>query len=141
MPRFLYAGSTQSAAASAGLMRQMLIFGIVGTIGFAVNAVALQIALLAFGPITAQFIAFPFAVTATWWLNRRYTFRSELPWRREWMRYVTANFIGWIVMNGTYVALVVSSTFIHAHPVIALAAGSLAGMTFNFAVSKWVVFR
>ena len=127
--------------ASGPLKRQILSFAIVGTIGFVVNALGLKIATLIVSPIPAQIIAFPLAVTATWWLNRYFTFASQRPWRSEWLRYISANVLGWLVMNGIYVALVLSNAYVHEHPVIALAIASLAGMGLNFASSKWIVFR
>ena len=122
-------------------IHQIRSFAIVGTIGFVVNAVGLKIATFVVGPIPAQIFAFPLAVTVTWWLNRYFTFASQRPWRSEWLRYASANVLGWLVMNGMYVALVLSNAFLHDHPVIALAVASLAGMGFNFASSKWIVFR
>jgi len=120
---------------------QIFSFAVVGTIGFFVNALVLLIATQVVGPIFGQVIAFPPAVMATWWLNRNFTFSSMRPWRSELLRYVSANFLGWLVQNGCYAALVLASALIYEHPVIALVVGSLAGMTFNFVSSKWLVFR
>ena len=127
--------------ASRPLIRQILLFAIVGTIGFVVNACGLKVATLFVSPIPAQIFSFPLAVTATWWLNRHFTFASQRPWRSEWFRYISANALGWLVMNGSYVALVLSNAYVHDHPLIALAIASLVGMGFNFASSKWIVFR
>lgn len=121
---------------------QVLSFGAVGVVGFAVNAGLVALLSGAAGPEWAQIIAFPAAVTATWSLNRRYTFRprgDSLP--REWLRYVLANALGWAANNGLFFALVLSSPFVHRQAVLAVAAGSLAGMAFNFVTSKWIVFR
>ena len=59
----------------------------------------------------------------------------------EWIRYVLANALGWAANNGLYFALILSVPLAYRHPVLAVAAGSIAGMSFNFATSKWIVFR
>ena len=122
-------------------LRQLFFFALVGAIGFGVNALILQTALLSMGPVAAQLIAFPFAITVTWWLNRRYTFTSTRPWRAEWMLYIAGNFVGWLVTNGTYLALVLYSSVMCKLPIAALGIAAVAGLFFNFAASKWIIFR
>jgi len=77
----------------------------------------------------------------TWALNRTFTFKHTGARGSQWLRFVLANAIGGFVNFGAYAALVSTLPFVHAHPVIAVAAGSLAGMGFNFTLSKWLVFR
>ena len=124
------------------LASQVLRFGAVGIAGFAVNAGLVALLAGTAGPVAAQLFAFPAAVTTTWSLNRRYTFhpRGERL-LREWLRYVLANALGWAANNGAYFAAILSVPFAYRHAVVAVAAGSLAGMVFNFATSKWIVFR
>lgn len=124
------------------LIGQIVRFGAVGVVGFAVNAGLVALLAGMIGPEWAQLIAFPAAVTTTWSLNRRYTFRPRAGGLlREWSRYVLANALGWAANNGLYFALIMSVPFVYGHPVLAVAAGSIAGMAFNFATSKWIVFR
>lgn len=130
------------SGASRRLRDEMLRFGLVGVVGFVVNAGLVEAFAAFIGPAWAQAIAFPAAVTTTWWLNRRYTFAaSRYHWRHEWLRYAGANMLGWIANNGVYFLLILNVAFIWRHASIAVAAGSLAGMVFNFAASKWLVFR
>ena len=129
-------------AAMRPLVRQFLRFGAVGVAGFAVNAGLVALLSGAFGPERAQLVAFPVAVTTTWSLNRRYTFHPRLePLLLEWLRYILANALGWAVNNGLYFTLILWLPLFHRQPVLAVAAGSLAGMMLNFATSKWIVFR
>jgi len=124
------------------LHRQILRFGIVGVIGFIINAGIVVWLSTSIGPFLAQLIAFPCAATATWWLNRRYTFGvSRHLWHHEWLRYVSANALGWGANNGIYFAIILKFPFAYNHPSIAVAAGSLAGMSFNFVITKWIVFK
>ena len=138
----------ESTPASPGVMHQaslraqILRFGVVGILGFVVNAGMVEGLARSIGPVWAQALAFPVAASVTWWLNRRYTFgASRHAWHWEWLRYVTSNALGWSANNGIYFLLILKFSMIYQHPTLAVAAGSLAGMVFNFAVSKWLVFK
>lgn len=64
--------------------KQILRFVIVGFFGYLVNAGLVELLALTAGPILAQAIAFPAAVSLTWWLNRHYTFgASAYPARKS----------------------------------------------------------
>jgi putative flippase GtrA len=130
------------AVRQGSLCGQILRFGVAGVIGFVVNAGIVGGLAHSIGPILAQVLAFPVAATVTWWLNRRYTFgASQQEWHREWLRYVTANALGWSTNNGVYFLLILQSALMYKHPTLAVATSSLMGMFFNFAISKWVVFK
>ena len=135
-------GSVKGRAGwGSSLWPQMLSFGVVGMVGFLVNAGIVEALAPRIGPGWAQSLAFPVAASATWWLNRRYTFgASRNSWQREWMWYLAANFVGWLANNGTYFLMIFSYSFIYHHPAIAVATGSLGGMVFNFIFSKRFVF-
>jgi len=124
-----------------GLLRQLWRFSLVGVAGFAVNGGLVELLVAAIGPVGAQLLAFPVAATVTWYLNRRYTFgASGLAPHREWLRYVLANALGWVLNNSTYLILVFSLPLAASHPILAVAAGSVAGLLANFFCSRQVVF-
>jgi putative flippase GtrA len=120
-------------------------FGLSGIAGFLVDAgiVAILSGKLGADPVVAQGIAFTIAVTVTWLINRHWTFSENASerWLHEWTRYVVANSVGAIVNNGVYVFLVLCVAEFSKEPVFAVAAGSIAGMGFNFASSKLIVFK
>ena len=126
-------------------MNAFLRFALVGAAGFVVNEAALWVALhyLHLGKDVAWFFAFVPAVTFTWWGNRSFTFREHAStgaraMLHEWVRFVATNSFGALVN------LVVYELLIHltaASPLLALACGVLAGMVFNFTLSKRFVFR
>ncbi len=127
---------------STELHLQILRFGIVGLVGFVVNAGLVEWLNNTIGPIWAQVLAFPVAVTVTWLLNRRYTFGTSCHiWYLEWLRYIFANALGWSANNGVYFLLIFKFPVAYQYPSLAVAAGSLAGMGFNFVLSKWIVFN
>lgn len=127
--------------ARANVLRQFMRFFVVGIVGFVANAAIVELLAREGRPLVAQLIAFPIAATVTWWLNRQYTFgASQHRVHHEWLRYILGNFLGWAANNGVYVWLVLHFPLAYQHPSIAVAAGSVSGMFFNFAVLRWVVF-
>ena len=87
---------------------RLLRFGLVGTAGFVVDAGLLQTMVQWGGvnPFLARLGSFMAAATATWWLNRCFTFRvGSQASAGEWMRYVTTMVLGGLVNYGAYAAL------------------------------------
>lgn len=123
---------------------QFLRFTLVGAAGFLVDAGALLLALQAMGLglYGGRVFSYLCAATLTWICNRRFTFANQTgaP-AREWLRFLGANTIGGLVNYGVYAALVSTTSAGAAWPVLGVAAGSACGLLFNFAASKFWVFR
>ncbi|WP_298378451.1 GtrA family protein [Azospirillum sp.] len=119
-------------------------FGAVGLVGLLVDTAALY-AGLAVGLefFAARIPSFFAAATATWILNRAFTFKgaADEPLYRQWAKFIAANAIGGVVNYGVSVGLEAGVDVVAAHPFLAVAAGSIAGMFFNFAASKHLVFK
>ena len=126
------------------LKREAIIFALAGTAGFLVDAstVLTLSNLAAFDLVSAKLVGFAVAVTVTWIINRNVTFahRKDERLLREWTRYVSANSFGGLINNGIYMLLVFTWSLPARYPVLAVAAGSLAGMMFNFVSSRCYVF-
>ena len=123
---------------------ELVLFSLAGVAGFLVDAGIVWVFTRAgVDPFTAQAVAFTMAVTVTWLLNRRFTFAHHASpnWLREWLHYVAANSVGAVVNNGVYALLVMTVALFSKEPVLAVAAGSLAGLVFNFTASRTLVFR
>ena len=134
--------SSVSVPANQALYRQIWRFGLVGVVGYIVNAGMVEMLVQSMGPVKAQMWAFPAAVTVTWWLNRQFTFgASAHRLHHEWLRYVLANLLGWAANNGCYLWMIFSVPLAYQHPAIAVAVGSLAGMVLNFSASRLIVFK
>ena len=133
---------------SAGLRRlvgQALRFGTVGAIGFAVDTATVYAAHFFVGAdlLTAGAIAYVVAATTTWALNRVWTF-ADAPRERpaqQWALFLAVQLLGFPLNRGTYAALILWVPVAASHPVIAVAAGSLAGMVVNFVTARAIVFR
>ena len=126
-------------------MKQLALFCFGGVIGFIVDAGVLQLLVvgLAWDRYSGRLISFLCAATATWVFNRHYTFRG--PRRHslfgEWARYVFAMSGGFACNYTAYWALVYFSNFDGPWLILAVAAGSVAGLGVNYLASRHWVFR
>jgi putative flippase GtrA len=121
-------------------------FAIVGSAGFVVNWLALAGALhLAhLDKYSGWFAAFLVAVTFTWWGNRTLTFRESAAREglaREWATFVVANSLGALANFAVYSGLVTFAAPPLGYPLVAIAAGTLVGLLFNFVASQRFVFQ
>jgi putative flippase GtrA len=139
------AATPEAQGGARALIGQALRFGVVGTIGFVVDTATVYALhfLLRLDLYSAGAAAYVVAATATWALNRAWTFRGaarEKP-ARQWALFLAVQLIGFGLNRGTYAALVTFLPLAAAHPVIAVAAGSIAGMGVNFLTARLIVFR
>ena len=125
------------------LAQEFLRFGVVGVIGFLVDTTTVYGLRGALGLYGAGAVAYVTASTSNWILNRIWTFRGRSTGRahHQWMKFLMANLIGFVLNRGTYALLVTFVAIAAAQPVIAIAAGSIAGMFVNFSLSRRLVFR
>ncbi len=126
-------------------IREIISFAAVGTAGFLLDA-AIVWAFTQFTnitPIWAKLIAFPFAVILTWLLNRNSTFkdRKQPNYLKEWAKYIQVNSLGAITNNVSFIIIVAKIDYLYQQPIIAVALGSIIGMTFNYLGSKIWVFQ
>jgi putative flippase GtrA len=130
--------------ARARLLGEFIRFGMVGTLGFLVDAgVLLAMLRLGLGPWVGRIISYICAATATYTLNRLWTFRTaeqNASWR-QWGLFLLLNLSGFAFNYGTYALLLLTVPLVLAQPVLGVAAGALAGMFANFFVSRRFVFR
>jgi putative flippase GtrA len=130
--------------ARAAVAQEFLRFGVVGTIGFVVDtAVLYGMVALGAGLYLGRAVSYVAAATATWGLNRIWTFRGRGsgPVHRQWALFVAVNLIGFTLNYGTYALLVATMPVVAANPILGVAAGSIAGMFTNFVLSRRLVFR
>jgi putative flippase GtrA len=132
------------STSSPALPGQAFRFGAVGGVGFLVDAGVLTALhqLLDVEPIGARAVSFTLAVTATWALNRIFTFTARPGRRRssEWLRYTTVNGIGALMNLGIFVVLVAYYPLMSAHPLLPLAVAAGPAMIFNFFASRRLAF-
>ena len=125
------------------VIAQFFKFGVVGAVGFVFDTTTVYALRHAIGLYGAGIAAYFVAVTVTWGLNRVWTFRGQGhgPAHWQWLRFASANLLGFVLNRGTYAVLIASVPACAQQPVLAVAAGSLAGMFVNFSLSRRLVFR
>lgn len=115
-------------------------FCLVGAVGFGVDA-GLLAGLhhgLGVDAFTARLVSILVAVTATWQLNRWFTFAVRVQRSvREWTRYAAVNGAGAALNYLVYSALLLS---LPMAPLAALAVASAVALGFNYLGSALVVF-
>jgi putative flippase GtrA len=122
---------------------QFLRFGTVGGIGFLVDTATVYGLRHILGLYGAGLIAYVIAATGNWALNRIWTFRGHGsgPAHRQWAMFMLTNLAGFVLNRGAYILLVTFVAAATRQPVIATAAGAVAGMFANFSLSRRLVFR
>jgi putative flippase GtrA len=125
------------------LIAQFVRFAIVGAAGFVVDTATVYGLRYTLGLYGAGLVAYVTAASSNWALNRIWTFRGQGdgPIHRQWAMFMIANLVGFTLNRGTYALLVTFLTAAADQPVIATAAGAVAGMFVNFDLSRRLVFR
>lgn len=134
---------TCAPALSHRLLR-FLKFGVVGSLGFVWDTGTVYGLRPFIGLTAATLLAYFIAATLNWILNRVWTFRGVGHHGHpvlQWLRFLSANSLGFFLNRGTVYTLFYVFPLCIQHPVIALAAGSFAGLIANFKLSQKVVFR
>ncbi len=118
-------------------------FGMVGSMGFCWDTATVYALRGPLGLYAAGAIGFMVAATANWAVNRAWTFRhlEHDSAHSQWLRFIVANMIGFVFNRGTFFTLVAINRLCHQQPVLAIIAGSFAGLSFNYFLSKRFVFR
>lgn len=117
-------------------------FCLVGAIGFVADA-GLTLAftqVLLWAPLPSRVLAFLMAATVTWFLNRRFTFRSSAG-PASWLPYVLLTAGGALINVGIYAAWVGASGPAAVNIIVGVALGSIAALGFNFLVSRRLIFK
>jgi putative flippase GtrA len=119
-------------------------FGAIGGVGFLIDAGVLTwlVRVSGWGLYESRALSFALAVTATWYLNRRFTFanRAGVDRKREYSRYFAVQTLGALINLGVYVAVIAAVPALGAYPVVPLAVGSGAAMVFNFVAARHYAF-
>lgn len=115
-----------------------------GAIGFLIDAGVLTALMTGFDfdHYRARAISFAIAVSATWYMNRRWVFeRNAVPISgREYSSYFVVQIIGAVINLSVFVVVIEMLPKLVSMPVIPLAIGAAAALLFNFAMSSRFVF-
>ncbi len=129
--------------AARRLGRELLSFAAVGVVGLAVDVAVLYALAPGLGWYGARVVSFWAAASATWALNRRFTFAHRARGgsvAREYLAYLATMLGGGGVNYGAY-ALTLYLLHGPLAAALGVALGSLAGMGVNFLAARYLVFR
>lgn len=117
----------------------------IGIVSFSIDVIVFQatLSLAGLSPYAARVVSFVVATSGAWWLNRTFTFHDADNGRPDlqWARFFAANLVGGAINYAVFVVTIAAFPIAAAHPVLALAAGSLSGVFFNFTAYRRYVFR
>jgi len=123
--------------------KQLILFSIVGGVGFIADSAMLYAIKNHLGLYFSRLISFSFAVLITWYLNRTITFNKHKDDNifSNFAKYYMAMLVGGTVNILSYYLTIRVIPIAYAHPIIAIAIGSIAGLLFNYLLSKRYIFK
>ena len=124
------------------LSLNFVVFGVSGTLGFLVDVAVLYLLMDTLGLLLGRIVSFLCAVTTTWIFNRHITFRkrpSRVSLVSEYRSYFAFMLLGGCVNFLFY--LLVLRMVEEVPPFIAVAAGSLSGLSVNYLLSRNLLFK
>lgn len=130
------------AAARLNVSEDFIRFTVVGTMGFCWDTATVYALRGPAGLYVAGVAGFVVASSANWAMNRVWTFRHKEheAMHVQWARFVAVNMVGFVFNRGTFFALITYSALCRGEPILAIIAGSAAGLVFNYFLSKRFVF-
>lgn len=118
-------------------------YAAVGIIGFFVEAFIIYLC-IRFNLIEINYvrvISFPSAVTATYFLNRSFTFISNNSIKSTFLKYLLSQMIGSTFNLVGYCYLLKYNLFFHEKQIVALGLAAIIGLIVNYGLSLFWVFR
>lgn len=126
------------------LRGDMLRFGLVGSLGFAVDIgiLALLVHEEGWNPYLARLVSMGLAMLCTWLLHRNWTFAAGRirPALSQSLLYSGVQLLGFSLNYLVYSALLLADGFWRAFPVLAAAVGSLCAMVISYLLCKRIAF-
>lgn len=118
-------------------------FGLVGASGLCWDTATVYALRGPIGLYAAGAAGFFVAATSNWALNRLWTFRAQThaPMHVQWANFLAVNLIGFVFNRGTFFLLISETALCREIPLLAVVSGTLAGLFFNYFLSKRFVFR
>ena len=124
--------------------RQLLVFMVIGAVGFAVEAAVLTLTTVVFelNVYLARVPGFLLAVTFTWLANRKLTFsqRQQKNKRVQGIQYLVTQVGGALINWLVYMSILFFYPSLQTIPILPLAIGAIFGLVFNFILSNKIVF-
>ena len=134
-----------STAPPRSVIHQLFWFGVSGVLGLLVDMGVLWLAVPWLGLYGGRVLSFLCAATSTWAFNRRQTFaptgRQGRTLVAEYLAYLGTMSVDGAVNYSAYVGFVHHFPELPGFAMWGVAVGSLAGLGFNFASARFLIFR
>lgn len=125
-------------------IHEFMRYCLVGLVGMGVDAGILELSVGAgIAPLVARVMSMACALMTTYTLHGRFTFRvAGLADRSRWLKFMASNLLGAAINYGVFALLLFTLPFTDARAsrFVALAAGTAAGLGFNFWANRRFVF-
>ena len=125
------------------MKREFIFFCIVGCIGFIIDVGVLSLLKELLGVYGARIPSFLCAASATWLLNRSYTFKGTANGsaRKDYLNYLGLMMVGGGLNYAVYAVAISFLYDLQGGILLSVASGSCAGLIVNFLVSKHYIFK
>lgn len=137
------AGTTVAAKLQG--LPQFVRFAIVGGLGFFIDVGVLLFLMHLFGvgPYRGRVVSYLCAATATWWMNRHFTFsrRPDAHRGKEWLMFVVCSSLAGVLNYAAYALFVFLFGQSPWSAIIGVGLGACAGLLVNYTLSRRLVFR
>ena len=123
--------------------RRFVRFAAVGCAGFIVDVGVLYALEPWLGWYAGRVLSFLAAATATWEMNRRWTFPDLAAASGRWRQYLgyVASMLGGAAINYAVYAITLQHVEGRLAPALGVALGSIAGLVANYLSARFVIFR
>lgn len=121
--------------------------------GFLVDLSTMALFLQIMPPLEARAAAFWCAASATWWINRRLTFRQRQhkAWKKQWAQSLSSALLAFVPNLGVYSGLLIlwesiettvfDAALTSLMPYLLMIPGIAAGMVVNYWLANLWVFK
>lgn len=127
------------------LLREFRTFAGIGAIGFSIDVLVFLFMthILCWTTAGARILSASLSITATWALNRTFTFAQRKSERKslEYIRYVATQALGLGINVGVFVLFLWAVPMSRELPIVALLAGATTALAFNFVSARSFAFR
>ena len=121
------------------MLRQLIKFSLVGVLNTAIHVGVFNLLFYFMQYLLAQSIGFLFAVTNSYYINKKWTFKSrDRDVKREFTRFMIVNLVSLSVNLGCLAALV---ELYHFNPRVAQLLTVVVSLAVNFTGNKFWTFR
>jgi len=125
-------------------LQSFLSFGVVGAIGFLVDATVLYLSMGYLGPFYGRCVSLFCSMTTTWLINRNITFVDSRRHYTKWVEgaiYMAIMLVGASINFLIYAWLVLSNELAQSYPIFGIAVGSGIALVWNFSIAKILLYR